>query len=64
MNLIEYNKKFQNAACPTCDAWRGDPCRTSRWKVRQPHPARVKLVKAMDTVEASLGAIDSGKASP
>ena len=59
MNLIEYNKKFQSTGCPKCGAWQGDPCRTpKRAKVTQPHRERVEIVKALDTVERALGAVD------
>lgn len=59
MNLVEYNRKFQSLGCPTCGAWPGDPCRTPKWKVTQPHAERVKYIKALDTVEKNLGAVDS-----
>jgi hypothetical protein len=58
MNLVEYNRRFKNAACPTCGAWRGDPCRTpKKARVTRPHRERVKLVKATEVVERSLGSV-------
>lgn len=31
--------------CPTCDAWRGDPCRSPSGKPRAPHAAREALAR-------------------
>lgn len=42
--IEEANKLFRGIRCPSCGAWAGDPCRTPRWRITDPHKARLRLV--------------------
>jgi hypothetical protein len=40
---IAFASKHNLPPCPTCKAWRGDPCRTPGWKTRAPHKDRWRV---------------------